>query len=126
MTGKKFIMLAILFVGLLTISAVSAEDNITSEETDDIASIENQEILKETNDGTFTDLANEIANATDELTLNRNYIYSDGDTEEFITIDKSIAINGNGHAIDGNNKNGAFLISGSNIVLNNIIFKNTE
>lgn len=95
MTGKKFIMLAILFVGLLTVSAVSAEDNITNEkESNEVVSIENEEILQENvlgaSPGTFTELANEIAKSKTELILNKDYTYTKGDSAYGIIIDKSI------------------------------------
>ena len=132
MPNKKLMALAIFLVGLLAVSAASAADNITSDiasadmTTNEFVSIEEQTILKEneSSQGTFTDLANEIANATDELTLTRDYAYCDEDPATLIKIDKSIIINGNGHTINGNNKIGAFEISGSDAILKNIEFVN--
>ena len=148
MQYKKIMMLAILLLSLFVVSAVSAADNATSdvlsvnETTEEVVSVDddNHVILEETNVGTFTDLANEIANAKGTLNLNRNYAYSDGDDDyRFgITIDKSIIINGNGYTIDGANhyillelygyKSNAyakiFNVAASNVVLKNINFIN--
>ena len=130
MRYKKIMILSILFVTLLTVSAVSAADNTTSdivgieETTDEVVSIENdEEILEENNVGTFTDLAEEIANAQDELNLTRNYTYDreiDQGYYSGIKIDKSIVINGNGFTINGKHEeSGLFNITGSNVVLKN-------
>ena len=123
MKYKKIIMLAILLVALLTVSAVNAADNATDdvvieETTDEVASIE------ENNVRTFTDLANEIANATDEFNLTRDYAYINDDSSyiDGITIDKKIVINGNGHTINANNQARAFYITTSNVTINNIDF----
>ena len=124
-------ILAIFLVSLLAVSAVSAADNTTKnidvEKTDEILSVdENQLILRENNDkGTFTDLANEIANAGSQLNLDKNYHFTENDSEEYkygIKIEKSIVINGNGHTIDGQYQAAIFDISGSNVILNNISF----
>ena len=77
---------------------------------------------------TFTDLANDIANAGDELNLTKDYVYSSVDSNYIvgIDIDKKITINGNGHLIDGNDKASAFKILYDCVVLNNITFKNCK
>ena len=131
---KRIMMLAILLVSLLAVSAVSAADNVTDdvvgveETTDEVVSLDNddQVILEETNVGTFTDLANEIAKSKGELNLNKNYKYASSDSsyKEGILIDKSIVINGNGHTINGNNKARIFNVIASDVVLNNINFEN--
>ena len=129
MLDKKLMILAIFLVSLLAVSAVSAADNSTADiasvekTTDKVVNVEeNEEILNENalSDGTFTDLANEITEATDELTLNRNYIYNDGDPN-WITIGKNITVNGNGYTINGNNEV-RFQISYADVILNNINF----
>ena len=72
---------------------------------------------------TFADLQNDIDNAIGEFNFTRNYAYADNDTE-FVTISKTITINGNGLAIDANNLNRAFHITADNVVVKNIIFRN--
>ena len=131
-------ILAIFLVSLLAVSAVSAADNATEDivgvekTTDEVVSVnENQTISEDDvlrdSPGTFTDLANEIANAKNTLNLNRNYVYTDSDASagywDGITIDKSIKINGNGHTITAKDNAGEFKITASNVVLNNINFR---
>ena len=132
--NKKIMLLVILLVSLLAVSTVSAAENVTDdivsveETTDEAVSVEvNQIILKENNAGTFTDLANEIANATSELNLTRDYAYdedSDRDYKDGIGIDKSITVNGNGFTIDGNKLAKSFKVNSNNVLLININFIN--
>ena len=131
MRYKKIIILTILLVSLLAVSAVSAAENATEdigveETTNDVSIDENQVILKENNVGTFTDLTKDIADAKGTLNLNRNYAYTDSDSDykNGITIDKKITINGNGYAINGNNQVRAFGVDASDVILNNINFVN--
>ena len=76
--------------------------------------------------GTFTELANEIANSNGELNLTKDYTYvaDDSSYKNGIKIDKTIAINGNGFTISGNNQARIFNVTASNVVLNNICFEN--
>lgn len=63
----------------------------------------------------------EISLSEDIVLENYEYIFFEGG----INLDKdNIVIDGNGHAIDAKNKTRIFNISGKNIVLKNIIFKN--
>ncbi len=137
-------MLAILLVSLLAVSAVSAADNATSdivsteETTAEVVSVENDSqvidsvdfesnLLSANSDGTFTDLANEIANANGELKLTKNYVYDssrDSNYKNGIVIDKEITINGRGFIINGNHNARAFDISSGNVILRNIEFTN--
>ena len=131
MFNKKIVILALILFSLLTISGVSASEitNDTSDllgvDNDDaILSVNDDEVLGSNPDGTFTDLAKEIANATGELNLTRNYIYSSSDSsyKNGIKIDKTIIINGNGHTIDAKAKARIFYITSSDVVLENINF----
>ena len=136
-------VLAILLVGLLTVSAASATDNTSDivsveETTDEIVSVEDNnqtidsvtdgnDLLSANSDGTFADLAKEIANATGELKLTKNYVYDpsrDSNINKGITIDKEIIINGRGFVIDGDNQARAFNILSDNVILRNIKFTN--
>ena len=112
--NKRLMMLAILLAGLLAVSAVGAADNATgdiadTEITADEAVVieENQEILSEDDDyGTFSDLANLINDADINLTLAKNYRFTDTDSKYVngIEIRKGINIFGNGATIDGSNQ----------------------
>ena len=131
--NKKIIIISLVLACLLSITAVSASE-ITNE-TNDLTAIESYDsIVSDTDsglltanpDGTFTDLANEIAKAKDELNINRNYAYSedDSDYKQGILIDKKITINGNGYTINGNNQARAFYITADSVTLNDISFVN--
>ena len=141
---KKIMILTILLVSLLAVSAVSAADNVTSniasayEATDEVVGVDNDNqvidsfdgrnnILSANPDGTFTDLANEIANATGELKLTKNYVYDSSKDSKYssgIEIKKELTINGKAFVINGNNQARAFKITVSDVVLNNICFVN--
>ena len=124
-------ILAILIVSLLTVSAVNAEDNATSdilgvdETADEVVSInnDNQEILEVNNVETLADLSNEITQSGSVLNLTKNYKCSYNDSS--ISIKKSLTINGNGCTIDGNKQVRIFDVADNvNVVLNNISFIN--
>ena len=77
---------------------------------------------------TYNDLKNDIDNIKPGsiLTLNRDYQYS-GSSDKYITIDKSITIDGKGHYIDGAGKAQIFKCTSANIiVLKNIVLKNAR
>ena len=151
MRYKKIMILTIILTCLLAVSAVSAAENATEdiistdasedvvsveETTDDVVSVENDDqVIESSNDGidflsanpagTFTDLANEIVNATGELKLSKNYVYDatkDSNYKNGIIINKEITINGRGFIINGNNNACAFNVSESNVILKNIEF----
>ena len=91
---------------MFTVSAASAKE--INNESNDLLSIENDnsvvlsesEIFNSDSDGSFTDLANEISNSSNELILNRNYTYNDSQDLDFIngfTIEKdNFVIDGQG------------------------------
>ena len=74
-------------------------------------------------------LKNEVDNAKpgSTLELSRNYRYS-GSGDKYISLDKSITIDGKGHYIDGAGEAQIFKSTADNInvVLKNIIFKNAK
>jgi len=97
----------------LSISAVSANDNIT----DDVVAIQDSDVVA----ASFSDLQAIIDSDTSgEINLTEDYVYSDSE----ITIDKTITINGNNHVIDANGASKVFTITGSNVILNNLTIKN--
>ena len=131
MLKKRFLFL-IIIVCLFTVSAASAKE--INNEANDLLSIENDnsvvlsesEIFNSDSDGSFTDLANEISNSSNELILNRNYTYNDSQDLDFIngfTIEKdNFVIDGQGYTISGENEASMFNITGNNVVLKNINF----
>ena len=135
----KHIMLISLLLVILTIGAVSAADNVTSDnlaagedlnlefsidsnDTDENMGAENTDILSDT-PGTLTELNSAIAGAGAELTLTKDYIRSEGDPEDII-IDKKITIDGAGHTIDANNTQDLFFLQANEIVLKNMKIMN--
>ena len=138
MISKKYIILSIFLLSLLTLSVVSAADNATNdvislEESNDSISVEetqaiqqndNNEVLS-SNEGTFDDLQT-IIDAADEnstILLENNYKYNDGFDNNGINIAKNLTIDGGGHTIDGDKKGRIFNVLNDNFVIfKNIIF----
>ena len=142
MLNKKLMILIIIFVSLLTVSAVSAADNVTDDvvsveetttgalgvgEAKEVVSVEdNQVILENTsNVGTFDELSSLIENTTEETTLelNKDYKYVSGSTGG-IQINKAITIDGKGQVLDGNKLSRIFHVKAKGVVLKNINFVN--
>ena len=100
---KKTIIFLILLVLLVSISAVSAEGNFTSLQTD-------------------------IANSENSIEITQDYTFdkkADADLTTGIVINKTnFVINGNGHTLNGNNASRIFNLNGANIVINNLNFIN--
>ena len=131
MKYKKFFLIIFIVICLFSIVNVSASDANDTIMASDYNSIENEEvisldlpILGATNDGSFSDLANEIAQSKGELNLTKNYKYTSSDSvyKNGILISKSIVINGNGFTLNGKKQARIFEITNSNVVLNNICF----
>ncbi|MBQ2653921.1 MAG: hypothetical protein IJF83_10215 [Methanobrevibacter sp.] len=91
----------IVLVFFLAVSAVSAADNQT-----------------------FTNLQ-DIIDQTPEngvVNLTSDYTYSDGDSQ--ITISHPLTINGNNHILNGKSKTVIMIVYSDNVILNNITFTN--
>ena len=80
----------------------------------------------------FDELEEIIINSQDNSTINLNYDYKYDGLDNFtgIVVDKNnLTINGNGHVIDANSGNNSvriFNITGSNVILKNLIFTNAN
>ena len=148
--NKLGAIVLILFVFMMVVNAVAAEDNTLVGAADEKLMAENesptvllddsgndgntelsaansQEILQFTEIGNFTELKNLIdSNPNGAISLDKDYAYSGSDDIDNITIIHSITINGNGHAISGENKVMSFFIPDTvnNVILNNITFLN--
>ncbi len=88
-----------------------------------------EDLAKKENESNFSKLDDLIHSSDDlNISLEDDYIldfYELGFYEGGIELDiDNLHINGNGRTIDGNNRSRIFLISGKNIVLENIRFKN--
>lgn len=119
---NKLIVLSLILLILFTLSAVSAEKNITNFTS-------NGDLLtSDSPNANFNDLNKEINESTNELKLTRDYVYDEGNDINFtdgINVSKSnFLLDGNGYSIDGNGKARIFNIIGNNVTLKNLIIKN--
>ena len=107
---------------------VLTADNSSESFNKQSLSSDNDEILKDSATGSFSEL-NTLIKASqvgDVITLNKNYAYNSlTDNSNGVTIAKSITIDGDGHYIDGKNLARAFYIDGNNVTLKNIVIKST-
>ena len=107
---------------------VLTADNSSESFNKQSLSSDNDEILKDSATGSFSEL-NTLIKASqvgDVITLNKNYAYNSlTDDAKGVTIAKSITIDGDGHYIDGKNLARAFYIDGNNVTLKNIVIKST-
>ena len=138
-------MLAIFLVSLLAVSAVSAADNSTEdivsmdEATDEVVNLENDnsnnleispdEIQSTNPSKSFTDLQNEIINASETgnvFNIETNYVFNNlTDMPEGVVIFKdNFTINGNGHRIDGDLQSRIFFVKAKNVTINNLTLIN--
>ncbi len=95
---------------LLTMSLASAENNTDSG---------NVIYQNSSGIGSGIDLKNEIDNANDTLILNKNYNL---DNSDFISINKSISLEGNNYCINASNSSRIFNILSDNVTFKNILF----
>ena len=128
---RKLMIILILIIFLFSIASVTAANttdvmtsNDDSTQKNEIISKKNEEIIKDGNAGTFTELRDKINNGGSEITLDKNYSCEDGFSAKRIMISKQITIDGQGHTIDAQGKASIFFVNVDNVVLKNIIFKN--
>ena len=128
----KILIISLLLI--LTIGAVWAGDDITSDEltVSADASIcivnESNEILTENHSATFTDLSELIKNTqeNDTLELDEDYVNEGEISKEGICISKAMTIDGKGHTLNANKVSRIFDIHSSDVILKNIVFKNGQ
>ena len=117
MKKRMLLIISIIIICFFSISCVNAESNLTNDILGDDLSYKS-----------FTDLQSLIQDSSGVVELTDNYKYNSTiDTSDFsngIFIPNPVTINGNGHSIDALNKAKIFTITGSNVLLNNITFKN--
>ena len=134
---KKLLILCLIICTLFTISSVCASDLDEMDLDDELASADeiqvieensNEEIISEGNYGTFAELNENIKNTpvNSTLTLENDYINTDGFSKWGIKINKTITIDGKGHTIDGNHQSRAFQIENCAAILKNIKFINCK
>ena len=100
---NKLKIFLVLFVLLISISAVSAEGN-------------------------FTSIQNEIADSAERIDITQDYTYDEkADTiiDSGIIVNKTnFLIDGHGHTLNGNNQTRIFHVVGNNVVIANLNFVN--
>ena len=134
---SQIVILCLVICILMSVCTVSANDvndtylavedsvideNITIDESQELLQVNENEDMLSAGDGSFTELQNLINENSGTLTLEKNYVFNDG--ENPISIDKSITIIGNGHKIDGAGKSSILKITGDDVTLKNIEFSN--
>ena len=86
-------------------------------------------VSKNQNGQSYNALQDMINEASDKSTVNlqRDYSYNEefDDGNYGVRINKTLTINGNGHEINGLSKVTGFYIGANNVILNNIVFKDT-
>ena len=122
--NKKFILISLLIIIVMSLQAVSAYNDTDVDVLGD--SEDNQILLAPSETKTYTDLNDVINNAItegkDEITLDYNYKYSGSDPKTGINITRDLTINGNGAVIDGNSRSSSINISEEvTYILNNLI-----
>ena len=121
--NKKFILISLLIIIVMSLQAVSAYNDTDVDVLGD--SEDNQILLAPSETKTYTDLNDVINNAItegkDEITLDYNYKYSGSDPKTGINITRDLTINGNGAVIDGDSQSSLFNISeGVTVTLKNL------
>ena len=126
---RKLIFVLLLLCIVISMSFVSANDNITM----NISQNQDNKIVDYSQNRSFKDLDNEInsdLNKT-EIILKDNYVNGDEVSNleprhtNAIYINHSVTIDGQGHVIDANYSSRIFHINANNVLLKNIIFKNS-
>ena len=142
MNFKKYLLIILILIVFISSSAVSAcetADNTTDDSQDDTPALKSYEDIDENNlqeetpsssleNDSFSDLQILVSDTPKgkTLDLDRNYSYSDGDSQEGIIVEKSITIDGHGFTLDGRYFSRILLLGNknvkTNIILKNIVF----
>ncbi|MBQ2831041.1 hypothetical protein [Methanobrevibacter sp.] len=134
------LVISLILCILFSISCVAASDvndtvtsanEVTEDGNGDVLATSQDDLLLDSDDGTFTALQKKINNASvgDIITLERDYTYNEGFSDAGIVIAKSLTINGNGHTLNGLSNSRIFfitpgLINNNKVTLNDINLKN--
>ncbi|MBO5152313.1 MAG: hypothetical protein J6B73_09175 [Methanobrevibacter sp.] len=112
---KKILIILMIFI--LSLTCVSASDDVN--ETLEISDV-NDDVIADA--GTFSALQNKINNAPSgsTISLDNDYTYN-YDFDDFLYIEKTLTINGNGHTIHGL---GQTKINFQTLTVNNLNFDN--
>ena len=115
MKSEMIIILSILLVGLFSVSAVAAAENLTDNFLSD-------------NDttGSFDELYELVESGSYEISLDKNYILDSDFESDYIYLSEGQVFDGNGHSIDGNKHPRIFYSDEDDITIKNLVIKNTQ
>ena len=110
----------------MSMTTVCADENVTFSDVLSVDGDCSENIISDSEIGTFDELSDLINGNNDVIELNKDYKYSPTDTvaKDGIAINKAITINGNGRTIDASDSVRIFMVNSSNVILNNINFIN--
>ena len=119
-------LILIMSVGAVCAANTTSDDMLSDDNLDSLKTTQEDISSMDESQYTFADLNNNICNATDFLEITENYKFNnETDHAIRILIDKNdFTINGNNHILDGNNQSGIFVIRGTNVTINNLVFTN--
>ena len=83
--------------------------------------------MSASDNGTFTDLNDDIESSTGQLDVSKDYTYNDtgdGEYKNGVSIKENLTINGNNHKIDGNNLARVLNITAPKVVIRDLSFMN--
>lgn len=109
---SKIFLATIVLLVLIRLTCVSAADNqtgqtmaIESENEHDLTVTEENQVIEESDNGTFTALQEKISNAEEgsTVTLENDYTYDEVFNTRGIVIEKTLTIDGKGYTIDAKN-----------------------
>ncbi|WP_458404111.1 Ig-like domain repeat protein [Methanobrevibacter sp.] len=132
MNWKKIFTITFLILVLFSfVSVASANDDIDCANATETGNLnilnlaDENEVLEASESFTQLDRTIRDASSGATLVLDRDYVYTQGDKSDGITINKDITIDGRGHSINGAGQASIFKISGNrHVTLKDIMFIN--
>lgn len=118
----------IIFLTLILIFSIGAVSSQDVNQTQDLAihSSKDSEIIS-SSENTFKDLNDDLSH-DNVINLTKDYAFDENIDKNYsdgVKINKNLTINGNNHIIDGSNQSRIFTINSANVVLNNLVIKNS-
>ena len=137
---RKIFIMGLILMLFFTCAAVSAEDAISDnmvsvdEAVDEAVAVEEDQAIEQSSDeetlaadeGTFTQLQEQITNAEPDttITLDKNYTYDEGFEKTGIVFSNDLTIDGNGFTVNGNDQGRIFNIADKDVTIKNMILTN--
>lgn len=127
---SKIIFAALILFVLVSLTCVSAAENQTADDAVLESDTVTEEILMdEPAVANFTTLKNDIANAGNELKLERDYAFNNDEDQKVgnggVKVEKdNFVIDGQGHTLNGSGKVRMLMIFAENVTIKNINFIN--